>query len=139
MRYFFTICISAVLIFATSCSKSKDMPTEFDIVGQWGVTTVTYANPDGTSSFFKEYPGKYYSYCTFQINGALIVKSEPEGNIQNGTYVYNAKKKTLTYLFDGNKRDIEAWVTVHDPVTITVTADFKEVGYNIYTMKKLAW
>ena len=131
--------VSFLVFSVLSCSTSKDMPTEFDIVGQWGVTTVTHVNPNSPSTFFEEYPGKYYSYWTFQVNGVMIEKFEPDGKTRYATYVYDVNKKKLSYLYEGYQRPIEAWVTVHDPVTITVTEDLKEVGTTIFTMKKLAW
>lgn len=128
-----------IAILTVFCSKGKDMPTEFDIVGQWGVTTVTHVNPNSPSTFFEEYPGKYYSYWTFQVTGIMIEKAEPSGNTRYATYVYDVNKKKLTYLYEGYQRSIEARVIIHDPVTITVNEDLKEVGSTIYTMKKLAW
>lgn len=49
----FVVSIFAAVI-AVSCTKDKDMPTEFDIVGQWGVTTVTFVNPGSPSTFMEE-------------------------------------------------------------------------------------
>lgn len=138
MRHLFTVCLSVLFLLAVSCTKSK-LPTEFDIVGQWGVTTVTHVYPDMPSHYFEEIPGKYYSYWTFQVNGKMIEKAEPTGNTKYATYFYNANKRNLTYLYDGFNREIEAMVTIHNPVTITVTADLKEQGFTIYTMKKLSW
>ncbi len=124
----------------SSCSEgNKNEPAEFDIVGQWGVTTVTFVNADGTSNFFEQQGNSYYSYWTFQINGALIVKSNPSGDTKYGDYVYDSSKKQLSYLYDGKTRRINAHVLVHNPTTMTVTEDLQEVGETIYTMKKVAW
>ncbi len=139
MKQLFSI-IFALAYVITSCSKgNKNEPSEFDIIGQWGVMTVTHVNPDMSSQFFPQQGDSYYSYWTFQINGTLIKKTNPSGDTKYGDYIYNESKKQLNYLFDGNKRRINAHVLVHDPTTITLTEDLQEVGETIYTMKKLAW
>ena len=121
-----------------SCSKGNE-PTEFDIVGQWGVTTVTYIDSDGTSDYFGQQGKSYYSLWTFQINGVLIVKSNPSGETRYGDYIYDVNKKKLNFLYEGDKRRINARVLVHNPTSMTVTEDLQEVGMIIYTMKKIAW
>ena len=77
-------------------SSHGQFTPEFDIVGQWGVTTVTHVYPDMPSHYFEEIPGKFYSYWTFQVNGKMIEKAEPTGNTKYATYFYNANKRNLT-------------------------------------------
>ena len=140
MRHSCVIILGLLLFFiAPSCDNRSDEPTEFDIVGKWGVTTVTYINPDGTSNFFGRQSNSFYSYWTFQINGVLIIKSQPSGDTQYADYVYDVNKKNLNYLYEGQTRRINAFVSVYSPTSMTVTADLQEVGKTIYTMEKVAW
>lgn len=141
MKRFLKILLVTIFMGAAlSCTKgNKNDPTEFDLVGQWGVTTVTHIFSDGTSDFFGQQGNSYYSYWTFQINGALVIKTNPSGDMQYGDYVYNANTGNLNYIYDGYTRRVNARVLVHNPTTMTVTADLQHAGEIIYTMKKVAW
>ena len=134
------IILVAFAFLLVSCTKdSRPQPTVFDILGKWGSASIIFIHPDGPSSVFNEIKDNYYSYWTFQVTGTMIEESASNGNKKYGTYVYNENIKKLTYLFDGNTRPVEAWITVHSPVSMTVTVDYKEVGQVIHTMRKLDW
>ena len=130
------VCWALVL---TSCSKSNNEPTEFDIIGQWGVVSITYTQPGMDASYFGPMENKYYSYWTFQINGAMSVKSDLTGNMEYGDYVYNANKKTLRYIYGGYKSYVDANVAVMSPTEMAITANFGSIGNTLYRMKKVAW
>lgn len=132
--------LTFILLCCVSCEKGHDNePEEFDIYGKWGVTDVTYTYPDRASVYMEERDGHYYEYWTFQVNGVLIVKYEPHGDTKYGDFVYYENKKQINYLFEGNRRSINATIVELSPTKMRFIADLQEVGQNIYTMKKIAW
>lgn len=123
------IAILTLALFAFSSCTKDHSPSQFSIIGPWGMVSGTITNSDGATNRYDAMgAGLYYEYMEFKVDGTLIRTSLPSQEKQYGVYTYNDASKALQYKYDGDKFYQPASVNVISATEMNVTTDWGSVG-----------